>query len=752
MKEWYSAAELAKGQLPEIPSTERAIQIRAEREGWTKRRRQGRGGGWEYSVTSVPDPARAVLAARDAGAGVTLTTPRDDNYRPTAAEVYQRAKMDLSPEKQLRMDAKLEILGAMERLRNSHRLGKVAARKTFSMLFNARSAEVPSWVYEVKDHVCANTLESWENEKSAGSLRNLAGRYGQRKDTGILSVHKPLNALLIGFLATFPHASAKQARDFARSRVGDAVEVADKATGEVKSKPLPCLRSFERFLAEWKDQNKALFTLATNPDKFKSKYQYAPGEMYTHVNRRNQLWEIDASPSDVMCLDGRYSIYVVIDIFTRWPRARVTKTPRAVAALLLMRDCIVGWPGKPDTAMGVPEELKTDNGSDFVAYHFKDAVSRLGIEQSLCKPYSPNEKAAVERVIGTIQHGFMELQPGYIGHDVADRKAIEARRTFADRLGCPDQDAFCVELTATELQDRLNDWIETVYVHEKHDGLDGRTPFEVRQSFRGRISRIEGEGALEHLLAVPADNKGSRTVTKKGVSVNSIDYYHPGLMPGERVHVRLDPDDVGRVYVYRGDPWQFVGIAVNPERAGLSRAKVAAEIKTAQKATLKEGMAEIKRKQKGINVKSVSAEMIDAARRRNNVVPLPAAHDPYTTPDLDAAAKAARVSRGSVPEAKPVSAEEQARLAALETELQGGKVKPLPVRQTAPRGRAAPMQKEPLEKVFGRALELERRLASGGTATEGELQWLEGFRHTPDYRAGKGMYEDFGDAWLNGTR
>lgn len=59
MRGWYSAAELAG--LSGMPGTDRAIQLRAKREEWSTRKRQGRGGGNEYHLSSLPAETQAAL-------------------------------------------------------------------------------------------------------------------------------------------------------------------------------------------------------------------------------------------------------------------------------------------------------------------------------------------------------------------------------------------------------------------------------------------------------------------------------------------------------------------------------------------------------------------------------------------------------------------------------------------------------------------------------------------------------------------
>ena len=62
-------------------------------------------------------------------------------------------------------------------------------------------------------------------------------------------------------------------------------------------------------------------------------------------------------------------------------------------------------------------------------------LADLDITQQICKPFTPESKAAVERMIGTYQRKFIGLLDGFIGHSVKDRKAIEERTAFAKRLG-----------------------------------------------------------------------------------------------------------------------------------------------------------------------------------------------------------------------------------------------------------------------------------------------------------------------------
>jgi putative transposase len=706
--------------------------------------RKASGGNWPYDeeairggrrrlypLATLPGDIYAALVVHRSGVRLPSAAEIDPEYRPTALELYQREVQGLDPSRQRRMDARLEILAAYDSFIDGREIRRNDSLIRFSDLYNRGQIPVAPWIRDELSHICRGSLINWDKERKGGKLRALAGRYGGRKDTSIFDLHEKLRATVIGFITEKPSAKISAAYAAAKALVGMVLDVVDPKTGVVSQRPLPHKRSFERFIENYKANNKALFSKATNPDEYRNKYEYAAGEMYKDIIRRNQLWEIDASPADVMCTDGRYSIYVCLDIHSRWPRVRVTKTPKAAVALLLVRECIVGWPGRSETAWGVPDELSTDNGSDFTANHFKDTLRRLGINQHICNPYSPKEKAAVERMIGTIQQQFMELQPGFVGHNVTDRRLIEARKAFAQRLGQDDKDAFCVELTADELQQRLNDWVEKVYVHTPHEGLGGKTPFEVRTAYRGRLARIEGDGALEMLLAAPADGDGTRTVTKKGVQVSRIDYYHGALMPGESVHVRLDPDDLGKIYVYRGEPWEFVGIAINPEREGVSRVAVAAEVKARQKDALADGMKEIRKAQRSIDMKSVSLEVNAAGEARNgSLAAFPVKADSHSTPDIAAAVRASNAKRGKPPKESPITPAEQARMDALAAEL------------AAPKATVVTMS--PKASQFKRALGIEDRIKLGAPVDDKERTWLADFQQSSTYLSMQIIAKDFG--------
>jgi len=74
MKEWYSAKELVS--LPGMPGTIQGVLKRVE--SWESRPRQGKGGGREYHISSLPEETRAHLLAE--AASLPFSDPDLDAY------------------------------------------------------------------------------------------------------------------------------------------------------------------------------------------------------------------------------------------------------------------------------------------------------------------------------------------------------------------------------------------------------------------------------------------------------------------------------------------------------------------------------------------------------------------------------------------------------------------------------------------------------------------------------------------------
>lgn len=732
MREWFTAAELAAKALPGLPGTDRAIQLRANRENWQRRPRAARGGGYEYPITALPEEARItvmreqLLAAGAAGAAIARRDRLQDDLRRRTAEAGRQAGlaqfMKLDERRQREADAKALIVRACDDYIARLRLPKKRGRELFAHEYAEGRIPVEDWVRALVPSFCSGSIENWRGKLQNEGLASLAGKYGQhRKGTGIIDTNEDMKKLVLGMLVDHPHVSAKLVMRAIRARF--------------KGGELPSYRTLQRFMANWKVENEQLLAAVTNPDAWRSRYQAAGGDADAKIIRLNQRWEFDSTKADLMLADNyRHVIVGSIDVYSRRLKYQVSRSSSSAAVAALTRKCLLDW--------GVPEEIGTDNGSDYVSQRIKRIIAALDIHQDVAPPFTPEHKPFIERSFQTMLHDLVELLPGYIGHNVAERKDIEARRSFAQRM-MKEGERIEIRMTPEELQEFLDQWVEQFYGIEAHSGLGGRSPFEVANAWTGQITLITDERALDVLLAEAPDNNGFRTVTKKGIRLDKANFEHPALggLEGTQVKVLLDDADIGHIYVFDEDG-AFICKAICPERTGISRQELAAARKATQKKRINEEKARLKAIAREVGTKDIVHEiLLDRARDAGKLAVLPKRNTTeHSTEALRQAGKAARA--GKAPAAKPMTAAEQARLQALEAELSPelptrakAEVVQLPVRETR-------------ETRFTRALDIEQRQKAGQPVSEEETRWIGVYRAQPEYRAMAKLYEDFGDAVL----
>ncbi len=400
------------------------------------------------------------------------------------------------------------------------------------------------------------------------------------------------------------------------------------------------LRSIQRRLAAFREEHARDLSAVSDPDRHRSRRAPAFGRRSEDISgvitEPNALWELDSTPADVMCSDGRQTIVGAIDVGTRRGRLLVVPVSRATAICALLRRCLIDW--------GVPEVVRTDGGADYTSAHLVRVLADLAIGHDICPPYTPEAKPFIERFFGTVTRDLFAYLPGFVGHSVADRKKIEAKTSMAARRGKKARETFAVALSAGELQARCDAWTETVYHTRPHAGLGGETPAARARASAEPLARITDTRALDPLLAEPVKGGGTRVVQKDGLEIGGHWYIAPEL--GEhvktRLQVRLDPADPGQVFVFTGDG-RFLCLA--GEATGQARAEVAARAKARAKAADSAARARARELKSTHRPDRAMDDVLDAgSRAAGNVVDLPRPADPHQTPALAQAGKAARAA------------------------------------------------------------------------------------------------------------
>lgn len=622
MKEWLTTAELT--QLPGLPTSRAKLLAKAQREGWACRERE-KGKGFEFHIDSLPPAARIELERKWAVAADKQEGRKRKVREEAMAAIDARQKeeslrdfMALTKTEQQRADGRLAILAMLDSYITAQKHKRTTCLMHFCSDWNRQALAADEQLYGLYPELTTRTLYRWQKTLAEQGIATLGGQYNTGQDKSLIDKQPALREFIIAMVIEKSHTTITNIHAACVARfAGSAIIV-------------PSDRRMLAWVNRWKQDNKSDLLFATNPDAWKNKDMAAFGNDSKKAERINHWWEADSTPADVMLVDGRHSIIGVIDVFTRRPMLLVSKTSKASAICLLLRRALLEW--------GVPENLKTDNGSDYTSKHMVRVLQALEIEHDKCAPFSGWEKPHIERLFKTFSHGIAELLPDYIGHNVADRKIIESRKAFSERIR--ERNAVvAVNMTADELQRHCDRWVNHIYMHNHHKGLK-QTPFEALASARTPIRHITDERALDVLLAeTPGD--GLRTVGKKGIVIDGIHYIHAELGPliGERVHVRFS-DQVGYLYVFNQDG--FVCIAESPEFTDISMQEVAIHAREKQIKGAQERQRERKASAKKLKIKDIAEEILAHREQENSaLVAMPQRKINHDTDWMKAASEAA---------------------------------------------------------------------------------------------------------------
>ena len=285
-------------------------------------------------------------------------------------------------------------------------------------------------------------------------------------------------------------------------------------------------------------------------DKAKSYFQPAMGDQGEIITRRNQCWQIDSSPLDVMVRDGekgeaiRANVLSIVDVYSGRCVASIERKSNALGLIRLM------W--KALSKFGKPDFIKGDNGKDYLSDQFQHLLNGLGIDYDRAIAYSGDEKGFVERHFGTLQHGGISQTPGYIGFNLAMREAVEQRtpkkeRHAKDENGLPKKTNLKYLLTLQQVRDRFETEVlswDLMSVGRKRNSPINR--------WNADDTPLKGVRLDEFMLH--AGGLERRVVGKKGINYEAMQFVSQFLPSvGTEVFISENIDDVSSVFVFDRD-------------------------------------------------------------------------------------------------------------------------------------------------------------------------------------------------------
>ena len=329
-------------------------------------------------------------------------------------------------------------------------------------------------------------------------------------------------------------------------RSGEAKNFPKFISGDIK--PLFDAGVIKRYLdSYYTDSSKRLeyVMITKGEDKAKSYQQPAMGDQGEMITRRNQCWQIDSSPLDVMVRDGekgeaiRANILSFVDVYSGRCVASIERESNALGLIRLM------W--KALNTLGKPDYIKGDNGKDYLSKQFQYLLNGLNIDYDRAIAYSGDEKGFVERHFGTLQHAGISQTPGYLGFNLAMREAIEQRtpkkdRHAKDENGLPKKTNLKYLLTLDQARARF----ETEVLTWDLMGIKRNSPIK-----RWNADTTPLKGVRKEEFMLHAGGLEPRVVGKKGISYEALIFVSAFLPPvGTQVLVSENIDDVSSIFVF----------------------------------------------------------------------------------------------------------------------------------------------------------------------------------------------------------
>jgi putative transposase len=143
-QEWWTAEEIALAALPDMPSSKRGVNLLSDRLQWRAnpdlaRRREGRGGGWEYSWQLFPDRARAKLLS---AAAPKAEVKADDKMGRDEAWAWFEA---LPKSVKAKAEARLKVIDTVEAVERALIQGRHMAVQTVARTSGNGARTIWSW-------------------------------------------------------------------------------------------------------------------------------------------------------------------------------------------------------------------------------------------------------------------------------------------------------------------------------------------------------------------------------------------------------------------------------------------------------------------------------------------------------------------------------------------------------------------------------------------------------------------------------
>jgi putative transposase len=283
--------------------------------------------------------------------------------------------------------------------------------------------------------------------------------------------------------------------------------------------------------------------------------------------------EIDHTRTDLIVIDdrdnlplGRLTLTYCLDTATRYPLGYYLgfEPPSYLTVMECLHHAISPKPAVRQLygtahdwlAYGLPATLVVDNGKEFIGHDLADACLLLGIILQYCPVRTPQFKAGVERMFGTLNTMLFHTLPGTTFSDPAARGAY------------PSAAQACVYLSAVDQM--LTIFLVDIYAERFHRGLGAVPARDWEAKTHHGLAPALPPNAAE--LAILLGRTTTRVIQHYGIEFAALRYNCAALGPlrlrlrGQPVKVKYHPADLSCLHVYDPAAEQYLCVpAVDQE-------------------------------------------------------------------------------------------------------------------------------------------------------------------------------------------
>lgn len=563
MKTQFPAAELAALRLEGLPSTEKGIRLRADRDNWAYAEVAGKGGRngtrREYLLSALPADVRKAIqktALETAVANVSSVAAPPvaaTAFKPTGEAlppVKQFASSvvpfsDLTDKQRLERDARSGVLSAIRRLQQASSCSQEAALTT--LITSARAGRL---------------------DEATDRLLRLARDPRGRAGDGYPSVRTLKRWLSAPDLAPKHTRADMSVPDWAGAFLAEyrkpekpSVEAAYRDACDVWGDERPSIHQVRRFLAKLGNVTREAGRMG--PRELKNIQPFVRRDF--SLLEPNDVWSADGHTFDAEVqhpLHGRPfrpEITVFVDIATRralgWS-VDLAESSSAVADALR-------WGVE---RFGVPAIIYVDNGSGYRNKFMNDdalgLIGRIGSSMKHSLPYNSQARGVIERLHQTLWTTGAKELPGFIGKEM-DREARLAQFKLSRKAikGGGAMPLMPWHLFTQWVQERI-DW----YNAKAHRSLGNTSPDLAWQSFaaKGWAAHALQADVLDTLFRP----RVARTVARGELVLFNNRYFARELTEfhGEEIHVAYDIHNPAQVWAYWPDGRLICTAEVNGNR------------------------------------------------------------------------------------------------------------------------------------------------------------------------------------------